>query len=133
MPNYFIMTKFKCNNKWQFYYIHNYLFTGKIKIRPLKDRIVTFVNDTISLICEYEGNVKLDSFWMKDGIIPIENLGFTNNRRSLVGRKITTTSEVTKRDLTSRDAGEYFCHAGPFVKRVSLEVYHGKDTSFLLF
>ncbi|KAJ8316455.1 hypothetical protein KUTeg_006469 [Tegillarca granosa] len=104
-------------------------YYGKVKIGPLKDRIVTFVNDTISLLCEYEGNVKLESFWMKDDVIPIESVGFSINRRSFVGKKIITTSEVTKRDLTSHDAGEYFCHAGPFVKKVTLEVYPGKENS----
>ena len=70
--------------------------------------------------------MKADVMWYRDVSEPLTKYGFVSSRRSFTNRNVKTTLQSTKDQLSVKDTGIYYCVAGPYMKKLDVEVLKGR-------
>ncbi|XP_063441794.1 hemicentin-1-like [Mytilus trossulus] len=94
---------------------------GRVKTNP-SSGITAFEGETLTLVCEYEGDTRLDVNWYKDQKESLASRGFVSSRRTVSNQNVKTTLQTTKTRLSSSDRGSYYCEAGPYTKTIAINV-----------
>ncbi|CAC5415097.1 unnamed protein product [Mytilus coruscus] len=98
------------------------LVTGsRVKIYP-SSGITAFEGETLTLVCEYEGDTRLDVNWYKDQKESLASHGFVSSRRTVSNQNVKTTLQSTKTRLSRSDRSSFYCEAGPYIKTITINV-----------
>lgn len=94
---------------------------GRVKIYP-SSGITAFEGETLTLVCEYEGDTRLDVNWYKDQKESLASHGFVSSRRTVSNQNVKTTLQSTKTRLSRSDRSSFYCEAGPYIKTITINV-----------